>query len=209
MASTEHVWALHDTMGERYRAGLLLAAFAGLRLAEVCGLRVADVNFMRGIVTPAVQYPAEELKTEISRTPIPIPTSLALTLSAHVAAYAAGDWLMTNEAGGQLGPWQMQRAFRAARAQVGRRPAGFRFHDLRHLYASLLIASGADVKVVQTRMRHASGKVTIDVYSHLWPDSDDSTRAAVDKVLAARVAEVPQHSGDFLVTRGGGEAQPS
>ena len=116
---------------------------------------------------------------------------------------------MTNEAAGQLGPWQMQRAFRAARAQVGRRPAGFRFHDLRHFYASLLIASGADVKVVQTRMRHASGKVTIDVYSHLWPDSDDSTRAAVDKVLAARVAEVPQHSGDFLVTRGGGEAQPS
>ena len=154
-------------------------------------------------------WPALELKTEISRTPIPIPTSLALTLSAHVAAYAGGGRLMTNEAAGQLGPWQMQRAFRAARAQVGRRPAGFRFHDLRHLYASLLIASGADVKVVQTRMRHASGKVTIDVYSHLWPDSDDSTRAAVDKVLAARVAEVPQHSGDFLVTRGGGEAQPS
>jgi hypothetical protein len=38
-------------------------------------------------------------------------------------------------------------------------------------------------------MRHASGKVTIDVYGHLWPDSDESTRAAVDKVLAARLAE--------------------
>ena len=47
-------------------------------------------------------------------------------------------------------------------------PPGFRFHDLRHYYDSLLIASGADVKVVQARMRHASGKVTIDVYGHLW-----------------------------------------
>ena len=76
-------------MGERYRAGLLLAACAGLRLAEVCGLRVADVDFMRGIVNPALQYPADPLKTEISRTAVPIPERLALTLSAHVAAYSA------------------------------------------------------------------------------------------------------------------------
>ena len=203
VASTEHVWALHDAMGERYRAGLLVAAFAGLRLAEACGLRVSDIDFMRGIVAPALQYPADELKTEISRTPIPIPESLALTLSTHVAAHSAGGWLLTNEAGGQLGPWQLQRAFRAARAEVSGLPAGFRYHDLRHYYASLLIASGADVKVVQARLRHASGKVTIDVYSHLWPDSDDSTRAAVDKILAARAGS----AGDFLGTRGGGEAR--
>src|SRR4051812_30296363 len=45
VATTEQVRALHDAMGERYRAGLLLAAFTGLRLAEVCGLRVVDVDF--------------------------------------------------------------------------------------------------------------------------------------------------------------------
>lgn len=54
MASTEQIWALHDAMEERYRAGLLLAAFAGLRLAEVCGLRVSDVDFLRGVVHPVV-----------------------------------------------------------------------------------------------------------------------------------------------------------
>lgn len=58
-------------------------------------------------------------------------------------------------------------------------PAGFRFHDLRHYLASLLIASGADVKVVQARLRHASAKTTLDTYGHLWPDADESTRAAV------------------------------
>ncbi len=207
VASTEDVWALHDAMGERYRAGLLVAAFAGLRLAEVCGLRVADVDFMRGIVSPALQYPADPLKTEISRTPVPIPGNLALSLSAHVAAYSAGGWLLTDEAGNQLGPWQLQRAFRAARAKVGGLPAGFRFHDLRHYYTSLLISSGADVKVVQARLRHASAKTTLDTYAHLWPDSDDSTRAAVDKVLAARAAKMPQNPGDFPGTTGGGEAQ--
>jgi integrase len=68
-------------------------------------------------------------------------------------------------------------------------PPGFRYHDLRHDFASLLIASGADVKVVQARLRHASAKTTLDTYGHLWPDSDDSTRAAVDVVLAARAGK--------------------
>jgi integrase len=160
---------------------------------------------MRGIVSPAVQYPADPLKTDISRTAVPIPESLALTLSAHVAAYSAGGWLLTDESGHQLGPWQLQRAFRAARAKVDGLPPGFRFHDLRHYYASLLISSGADVKVVQARLRHASAKTTLDTYAHLWPDSDDSTRAAVDKVLAARAGS----PADFLRTRRGGEAQSS
>jgi NAD(P)-dependent dehydrogenase (short-subunit alcohol dehydrogenase family) len=50
------------------------------------------------------------------------------------------------------------------------RSSGFGFHDLRHFYASLLIASGANVKVVQARLRHASASTTLDTYSHLWPD---------------------------------------
>ncbi len=199
VASTAHVWALHDSLPPRFRAGLLLAAFAGLRLAEVCGLRVSDVDFMRGIVSPARQYPDETLKTETSRTPVPIPESLALALSAHVAEFSDG-WMLTDEFGHQLGPWQLQRAFRQARAGVPGLPDGFRFHDLRHYYASLLIAAGLDVKVVQARMRHGSAKTTLDTYGHLWPDSDDSTRAAINRVIAAR-SEVP---ADSLRTEKGG-----
>jgi lysozyme family protein len=60
--------------------------------------------------------------------------------------------------------------------------------DLRHYFASLLIASGTDVKTVQARLRHASAKTTLDTYGHLWPDRDESTRAAVDAVSATRVA---------------------
>ena len=61
-------------------------------------------------------------------------------------------------------------------------PDDFRFHDLRHYFASLLIASGLDVKVVQARLRHASAKTTLDTYGHLWPDRDDTSRAAVAAV---------------------------
>ena len=62
VATTEQVWALHDAMPERLRTAVLLGAFDGLRTAEACGLRVANVDFMRGVVRLAVQYPAAELK---------------------------------------------------------------------------------------------------------------------------------------------------
>lgn len=87
---------------------------------------------------------------------------------------------------------------RAAREKVPGLPTGFRFQDLRHYYASMLIASGADVKVVQARMRHASAKTTLDTYSHLWPDSDDSTRAAIDAAMTARAEAL----ADSLRTEG-------
>jgi len=185
VATTEQVWALHDAMPKQLRAAVLLGAFVGLRTAEVCGLRVADVDFMRGIVSPAVQYPGIELKTETSRTPVPIPSSLALSLSAHVAQWP-GETLLTNELGQPLPPWALERAMRTARSKVAGLPEGFRFHDLRHYLASLLISAGCDVKVVQARLRHASAKTTLDTYGHMWPDSDDRTRSALASVLDAR-----------------------
>lgn len=73
-------------------------------------------------------------------------------------------------------------------------PAGFRYHDLRHYLASLLIANGADVKTVQARLRHASAKATLDTYGHIWHDRDESTRAAVDAVLTAYRTEQRRNS---------------
>jgi integrase len=185
VATTAQVWALYDGFPQHLRSAVLLGAFAGLRLAETCGLRVSDVDFMRGIIHPAVQYPAEMLKSEVSRTSIPIPAELAAELSATVAAYRA-ETVLTNELGRQLTPWTLERAMRSARDRVDGLPAGFRYHDLRHYLASLLIHSGADVKIVQTRMRHASAKTTLDTYGHIWPDSDDSTRAAIGAVFTDR-----------------------
>ncbi len=182
VATTAQMWALHDEMPEQLRTAVLLAALAGLRCAEACGLRVADVDFMRGIVHPLVQYPAEELKSEMSRTPVPIPQSLALRLAGQVRDWP-GQTLLTGRNGGQLPTWALERAVRTARVKVTGLPEDFRYQDLRHYFASLLIASGCDVKTVQARLRHASAKTTLDTYGHLWPDRDESTRAVVDAVL--------------------------
>lgn len=185
VATTEQVWALHDAMPPHLRPAVLLGAFVGLRTAEVAALRVSDVDFLRGVITPAVQYPDLPLKSETSRTAVPIPRELAREFAAYVTRYA-GSTLVTDELGRPSSPWAIERGIRTARKSVPDLPAGFRFHDLRHYFASLLIGSGADVKVVQRRLRHKNATTTLNVYGHIWPDADESARAAVGAVLAAR-----------------------
>ena len=182
VATTDQVWALHDAFPEHLRPAVLLAAFAGLRLAECAGLRTNDVDFMRGVISPTVQFPEEELKTDYSRTPIPIPNELSLLLST------SGEYVVTSEVGGQSSPWQIERAMRSARSKVDGLPEGFRFHDLRHYFASLLIAAGLDVKVVQKRLRHKSAVTTLNTYAHMFPDKDEAARSAVAAALASRTA---------------------
>ncbi|WP_228266659.1 tyrosine-type recombinase/integrase [Ornithinimicrobium ciconiae] len=185
VATTDQVWGLYDAFPAHLRPAVLLGAFVGLRVSEAAALRVSDVDFMRGIVSPEIQYPSEPLKTEISRTPVPIPNELALLLSRNVETFGATT-VVTNEIGRATSPWAIERAMRAHRGDVEGLPDGFRFHDLRHYLASLLIGKGLDVKVVQTRLRHGNATTTLNTYGHLWPDADESARSAVADVLAAR-----------------------
>lgn len=61
-------------------------------------------------------------------------------------------------------------------------PNGQGYHLLRHFYASVLIEAGESVKVIQDRL-HTSAQMTLDIYGHMRPDNDDTTRAAIDGVL--------------------------
>jgi integrase len=140
---------------------------------------------MRAVVKPVQQRDGEPLKSETRRTPSPIPSELALELSPAVARWG-GDFVVTDGAGRQSSTCAIERAVRGARPKVEGFPQDFRFHDLRHYLASLLIGSRLDVKVVQHRLRHGSATTTLDTYGQLWPDSDEPARAAVGAVLAAR-----------------------
>ena len=197
VATEAQLWALYEEAEEKYRPAILLGAFAGLRVAEVCGLRVGDIDLDARVINPAVQYPAEPLKTEMSMTAIPIPDSFVGELKRLLDGRTDG-WVVPDDDGIQLGPWKVERHMRRIRKQVAGLPKGFRFHDLRHFFASLLIASGADVKVVQHRLRHSSAKTTLDTYSHLWPDTDESTRAAVERSMGPMINKIadPLRTGE-------------
>jgi integrase len=186
--STEQLWQLYAAFPVMLRPAVLMGALAGMRVSEAAGCRPDDIDVMAGFWNPAMQYPAEPLKTETSMTPVPIPPGLVTEVIAHMAQFP-GDTIL-NDGGKQIGPWRLERAMRSARKKVPGLPQGFRYQDLRHYLASFLIAQGADVKLVQARMRHASAKTTLDTYGHLWPDKDESTRTALEAVFRGR-PEIP------------------
>ena len=101
--------------------------------------------------------------------------------------------LFTAIEGSMLNRDYVTRAFGRAAVRATAQ-AGSHLHSLRHYYASLLIRHGESVKVVQARLGHSSAQETLDTYSHMWPDSEDLTRAAVDVVLGA--------TADYLRTAG-------
>jgi integrase len=72
-------------------------------------------------------------------------------------------------------------------AQAAELPPGMTPHDLRHYYASLLIAKGASVKAVQMMLRHKTATETLNTYAHLWPEDNALVRRAVDAELGSIV----------------------
>ena len=62
--------------------------------------------------------------------------------------------------------------------------SGVTLHDLRHFYASGLIAAGCDVVTVQRALGHAKATTTLNTYAHLWPSAEDRTRQAAGDLFA-------------------------
>jgi integrase len=133
----------------------------------------------RDVRRPAASDP---LRDGNNRT-IPLPRVVLDALAAHLAEFPAGpDGLVFTLSAKPITRSVFGHKWRTAVKAAGL-PAGTGFHALRHYYASLLIRHGESVKTVQSRLGHASAVETLDTYSHLWPDSDDRTRDAIDSVL--------------------------
>lgn len=182
----------------RFRALIVLAAGSGLRQGECLGLTVDRIDFLRRSVRvdrQLVQLPGQQPqhgppKSNASVRVVPLPQLVLDELAAHLATYPPGPdgFVFTTEDGQPIRrtsfaglAWHPM----AKRAGLAGRHS---FHDLRHYYASLLIRAGESVKVVQARLGHQSAALTLNVYSHLWPDSEDRTRSAVELALGPAVS---------------------
>jgi integrase len=174
----------------RDRLAILFLAYTGVRYGEMAALRVRNLNLLRrrALIAEAV---ADVNGRAIFGTPkthqrrqVPVPRFLAEELAVHVADKEPGDFVFA-EQGGVL----HLRNFRRMSFDPAVRAAGLDGltpHALRHTAASLAIASGANVKVVQTMLGHQSATMTLDLYGHLLNDQLDEVADAMD---AARAAE--------------------
>ena len=182
--TVEQIAALAGAVSPRYRALVVMLAGSGLRIGEALGLNVSDVDFLRRTVKVERQrLPSGRIgppKTTKSARTVPLGQVVIDELAAHLAAYPSDGPLFTVATGGPLG----YRAWRATWARAGKAVLlDVDTHALRHFYASALIAGGASVKVVQTRLGHGSAVVTLNTYGHLWPGDDDLTRTVMDTAI--------------------------
>lgn len=203
--------AIRSTIGiePSYGAFIAVCAFAGLRRGEASALKVSDVDFMRQEVhvRRQVQW-TDDGRMEIrgpkynSERTIFAPEGLVTILAEHVRLYRGGDdpdrWLFPSSRDDALPAHAatVGRWWRIVRQKV---EIDYRLHDLRHFYASGLIAAGCDVVTVQRALGHSSASVTLDTYGHLWPDANDRTR----KAAAGLVEQALGSTADALRTDAG------
>jgi integrase len=176
-----------------------LAAFAGLRLGEAAGLQVGDLNFLARSANVRRQVQRGNAGTMEIRPPkyrsertVYLADELLDLLSRHIAERRPGDdphrWLF--EAAPGRPPHQNTVGHQWRRSCRAAKITGVTLHDLRHFYASGLIASGCDVVTVQRALGHAKATTTLNTYAHLWPTAEDRTRQAAGALFAAAFSEI-------------------
>lgn len=106
-------------------------------------------------------------------------------IAAHLAAHGTGrDGVIVHHDGAPVPAMAWGYRFREARTEAGLGD-DVTSHDLRHFYASALIAGGCSIKAVQSALGHRSAAMTLDVYGHLFPGDEDRIRAAITGRFAA------------------------
>jgi integrase len=153
-----------------------ILGLAGLRWGELAGLQVGDrvavpgqgLRLQRSVLASSKggELFVDSLKGKRART-VPLVTELVPLVDAWAEGKQVSDWLFGAPRGGPLGEANWKRSVNWAGAcQAIGRPT-FRVHDLRHTCASLWLGAGADPKVVQRILGHASAAMTMDLYGHL------------------------------------------
>ncbi|MGE4363708.1 MAG: tyrosine-type recombinase/integrase, partial [Mycolicibacterium sp.] len=171
---------------------VLLLATTGLRWGEMAALRVRDIDFGRGrirVERSASKVNAETIigttKTHASRS-VAVSASVLKLLAPAIVAKAPDELLWSRANGQPLRPPTTTHWFGAAVKRCQAADTKFprvTVHELRHTAASLMIASGANVKTVQSQLGHKTATMTLDQYGHLFPDDLDDVADKMDDLM--------------------------
>lgn len=166
---------------------LLTTIYSGMRRGEILALTWDCVNFKKStlkvtktlhkgvITTPKTKNSVIEIKVpqklievlkELKNTSVPNEKNLVFSQSN-------GKFLDADN--------MIKRRFNKVLDGTG--VARVRFHDLRHTYASLLLAKDLNIKYIQKQMGHASFEITMNTYAHLMPEVYATSEVKIDELL--------------------------
>jgi integrase len=167
---------------------IMFAAFTGARQAEVLGLKWGDIDWSRRSAEIRRQWRRGafyEPKTKSSRRTVELPDELVSALKRWRLRCPKGEHeLVFPDARGR--PMQSSDLLRTGLHGALRR-AGLRqvrFHDLRHSFASNLLAAGVDVVTVSKALGHANVHITLTTYAHAIPRERQGAADALARLMA-------------------------
>lgn len=167
----------------------------GLRRGELLGLQWEDIDWQankvhihRNRVVVKGKSVLKEPKTEAGDRVIDIPAQLTQKLRKHQQqckknqlamgrGYIVSDYVIVHPNGQPIYPEYVSQMLTKLQNKAGLPQC--RFHDLRHLCASIMLKQGVPAKVAQARLGHADIQTTLNIYSHVLPTT---AKDAADKI---------------------------
>ncbi len=184
------------------------ATFTGMRRGELLGLKWEDIDWVnskihvrRSLYKGAFQTP----KSDYSKRAIDMGPRLVKVLKNHRArqdetrlkvgaGWSNNDLVFCQNDGSSLDADNLyHRDFKAILKKAELR--SIRIHDLRHTFASILIATGHNLKYIQNQMGHSSIKITLDLYGHLMPEIHEGAAKKSEDFVFEKV------NGNVMVTQ--------
>lgn len=200
------------------QAVIAVAVGTGLRRGELLGLRWSDIDLdarrltvRRPVETVAGVTRTKPPKSARSARTIALPPFVADVLRAERAAQARlllllgqgrneDGWVFLRGDGTAWEPGAFSLAF--ARLVKRKKLQHVRFHDLRHSFGTLALASGGDLQTVSRALGHESVAITSRIYVHAIETLQDEAAARIDALLGEKVA------GAFAVANGTAQIAP-
>lgn len=157
----------------------------GLRRGELLGLQWDDIDFeknqihvVRNRVVVNGKSIVKDPKTESSRRTVDVPVQLIQKLRQHKTNcianrlrlgkdYTVTDFVIVHPDGRPIYPEYLSQLFTKLQKKADLPKC--RFHDLRHLCASIMLMQGVNVKVAQEHLGHKDISTTMNIYSHVLP----------------------------------------
>lgn len=160
-------------------------AYTGIRVGELCALRWNDVDLDRNRFT--IRHTARPAQGVNTLSSPKNGKARQVVFPAFIGEMISGlprssEWVFATDSGGFLYQKYIYGWLLAACEATG--IERLRIHDLRHTAASLAVQAGANVKLVQQMLGHASAAMTLDVYADLFDTDLDSVAERLELARA-------------------------
>ena len=187
-------------------------AHTGWRFEEFAALTWTDIDFTNNAIqvlrtateSGGKRFISTELKTTSSRREVillePAKTALGQLKEALVRSRGerelvnVDDWsrIVNSQKGGYISYSQWRKHLAKARISSG---VDITAHDLRHIYASSLLATGASVELVSNQLGHSNSRITLAVYRHhIALNRTSESKAISEKLRQMHQREVSPES---------------